>query len=125
MILSSEYCLTIFVIFTSVIIMLIKKQDPNKYGGFDFSDVKHESTKNLLTITNMFTDDIAKPEFWKLYGIFMFIYSIITLPIKYTKGFDKNKKKNDKLFYFLLYLFGFFGFFFILLGYSISKTIPK
>ena len=115
--------LTIFVIISSIIIMLIKKQDPTKYGGFIFNDISESNaTKNLLTITNMFTNDLTKSEFWKLYGIFMVIYGGITLPIKFTKGFNKDKKKNDKLFYFLLSLFGFFGFFFILLGYTISKN---
>ena len=115
--------LTIFVIISSIIILLLKKQSPEKYGGFNFDKVdEDEATKRLLTIKNMFTNDLTKSEFWKLYGIFMAIYCGITLPIKFTKGFDKkDKKKNDKLFYYLLSLSGFFGFFFILLGYSISN----
>lgn len=115
--------LTIFVIISSVIIMLIKKQYPEKYGDFIFNDIREsDATKNLLTITNMFTNDLTKYDFWKLYGIFMVIYGGVTLPMKFTKGFDKDKKKNDKLFYYLLSLFGFFGIFFILLGYTISKN---
>ena len=110
--------LTIFVIISIVIIFLLKKQDPGKYGKlFGLTD---SGKFPCLTITGMFKN--IKSDFFQLYGIFMcFIFSIM-FPMKYKKIFDKDKKKNDKTFYFLLTLFGFFGFLFILLGYSISKT---
>jgi hypothetical protein len=113
--------LTIFVIISSIIILLLKKQDPTKYGSLNLNFNSQDISK-CLTITNMLTNDLTKPELWKLYGVIISLIVSILLPMRFKKVFDKDKKKNDKLFYYLLSTFGIFGFLFILLGYSISQN---